>query len=363
MAAAVDAELADRACRLTPARIREEVRKIELRLDADAAAARSAKAATARSVRVIAQCDDQATMVLTGPVLPVAQFYEAITAAARAARAAGDERGLDALRFDLAVELPEAPVKATTVDGPDLAPSPSVRWQMDRRLVRPMQVLLHLPVTTALGLDNEPGWLPGYGWISAPQCRQWLTMAELRQVCVGPDGFVVDSADRVVRPTPTPAGVRDAVLAMVRDPGQITDKTYRDEPRHDPSPALAGFVDLRDLYCDGPTGTRVPASRCDHDHDRRHPDGPTAAWNLKNRSGRTHLLKHNGWTPLRTPTATLWFSPAGQVVEVPHHTGPPPDISPDIELPDPTGIHAFEAELLRPPGPDDYPPWDEPPPF
>src|SRR3954447_1277691 len=59
--AAVDAELADRACRLSPTRIRDAVRKIELRLDADAAAARSAKAATTRNARIVAEKDDQAS--------------------------------------------------------------------------------------------------------------------------------------------------------------------------------------------------------------------------------------------------------------------------------------------------------------
>jgi hypothetical protein len=224
-----------------------------------------------------------------------------------------------------------------------------------------VQILLHLPVTTALGLDNEPGWLPGYGWISAPQCRQWLTQAELRQICIATDGFIVDSADHLVRPEPTPAGVRDAILAMITDPGPITDKTWRTEPRHDPSPALRQHVQLRDGSCDGPTGTRVPATRCHLDHDRRYPDGPTAAWNLKSRAGRTHLLKHNGWTPLRTATSTLWFSPAGQLIDVPHHTGPPPELDHDAQLPDPDEIDTFEAELLRPPGPDDIPPSDTPP--
>ncbi|MCU1589635.1 MAG: hypothetical protein JWP11_891 [Frankiales bacterium] len=380
--AAVDAELAERACRLTPSRIRDAVRQIELRMDADAAAARSAKATATRNVRLSADRDDQATIVLSGPALPLVQFYETVTAAARAARAAGDPRGIDALRFDLALDVPaEVPVAAamrsvvetgdtdaseavaSEAGGPDERSTGSVvpSWLGDRRLLRPIQALLNLSVTTALGLDNEPGWLHGYGWVSAPQCRQWLTEAELRQVCVGRDGFVLDTADRVVRPEPTPVGVRDAVLAMVSDPGEITDKTFRSEPRHDPSPALAGFVDVRDLDCDGPTGTRVPASRCEHDHDIRYPDGPTAAWNLKPRATRTHVLKYNGWTPLRTATATLWFSPAGQIVEVPHHTGPPPDLDPDAELPDPQELHDVEAELLRPPGPDDQPPWDAPP--
>jgi hypothetical protein len=230
-------------------------------------------------------------------------------------------------------------------------------WLGDRRRLRPIQVLIHLPVTTALGLDNEPGWLPGYGWISAPQCRQWLTIAELRQVCVGRDGFVVDTDDRVVRPEPTPEGVREALLAMVRDPGEITEKTWRREPQHDPSPALARFVEIRDTYCDGPTGTRVPAANCDKDHEQRWPEGPTAAWNLKDRARRTHLLKHNGWIPLRTANSTLWFSPAGQIVEVPHHTGPPPDIDDDAFLPDPRDLHELEAELLRQPGWEDNPPY------
>jgi hypothetical protein len=216
-------------------------------------------------------------------------------------------------------------------------------------------------VTTALGLDNEPGWLPGYGWVSAPQCRQWLTIAELRQVCIGGDGFVVDTGDRVVRPEPTPAGMRDALVDMVRDPGPITDKTWRTEPRHDPSPGLSAFVEIRDRYCDGPTGTAVPSARCETDHERPYPDGPTAAWNLRARAKRTHLLKHNGWIPLRTATSTLWFSPAGQVVEVSHHTGPPPELEDDAELPDPDDLHEIEAELLRPPDLDDRPPHDAPP--
>ncbi|MEO6206165.1 MAG: DUF222 domain-containing protein [Mycobacteriales bacterium] len=362
VAAAVEAELAERAGQLTPSRIRAAVRKIELRLDADAAAARSAKAATARGVRLYADKDDQATLVICGPALPLTQFYDAVTASARAARAAGDPRGLEALRFDLAVGLPD-PAGPAEPTGPAASSWAEAGWQLDRRKVRPVQVLVQLPVTTALGLDNEPGWLAGYGWVSAPQCRQWLSSAELRQVCIGPDGFVLDTADRVSRPEPTPAGTRDAILDMVRDPGPVTDKTWQVQDQHDPSPLLAGFIDLRDGFCDGPTGTRVPAQRSHHDHEQPYPQGPTAAWNLVARADRTHQLKHRGWTPLRTPTSTLWVSPAGQIVEVPRHTGPPPEIDPHAQLPDPNTLADIDAELLRQPDPHDQPPWNEPPPF
>jgi hypothetical protein len=364
--AAVDAEVADRACHLSPTRIREAVRRIELRFDADAAAAREAKVASARGVRLYPERDGQSSLVLTGPALPNAQFFEALTAEARALRAAGDPRGLDALRFDLAVGAADPAVAPTAIgdarsERAAAGAATPASWLDDRRRVRPVQVLIHLPVTTALGLSNDPGWLPGYGWISAPQCRQWLTSAALRQVCVDEGGVVVDVADRVVRPDPTPSAVRDALVAMIDDPGDITEKTYRIEGRHDPSPSLTRFVDLRDGFCDGPTGTRVAASGCDHDHELRYPDGPTAAWNLVARSARTHQLKHNGWTPLRTPTSTLWFSPAGQIVEVGRHAEPPPLLEHDAQLPDPDLLAEVDAELARPPTADDQPPWDEPP--
>jgi hypothetical protein len=240
----------------------------------------------------------------------------------------------------------------------------------DRRCSRPIRANIQVPVTTALGLGNDPGWLDGYGWISAPQCREWLALAELRQICVTATGQVVDVADRVVRPEPTPTAIRDALLAMVEQPGEISPKTYEEQPQYVPSDALAEFVEFRDVLCDGPTGRRVAATRSDKDHDTPYPMGPTAAWNLINRARRTHALKHRGWTPLRTATSTIWLSPAGQAIEVEHWTSPPPDIDPDAWLPDPQELHEIDAELVRVPTPDDDPPlrtpparWDDEPPF
>jgi hypothetical protein len=46
-----------------------------------------------------------------------------------------------------------------------------------------VQAHVIVPVETALGLSNEPAWLDGYGWISAPTCRLLLIDAELRQIC------------------------------------------------------------------------------------------------------------------------------------------------------------------------------------
>jgi hypothetical protein len=133
----------------------------------------------------------------------------------------------------------------------------------------------------------------------------------------------------------------------------LSDTSWQSEPDHDPSRGLRDFTALRDRNCDGPTQSRSPAEACDRDHDEPFPAGPTAAWNLACRSRRTHQLKHYGWTPIRTGTSTVWTSPAGQVVEVPHHRRPAPGVDSDpsgrpAALPDPDQLAATDGEPLTP---------------
>ncbi len=224
--------------------------------------------------------------------------------------------------------------------------------------------MIRVPVETALGLSNEPAWLDGYGWIDAPTARDLLVDAELRQVCVqSSSGALVDLAPADVRPPPTPTGVRDALLGMVGDDLVLGDLAFRHEHQHDPSDPLSLFVELRDVSCDGPTGARIPAARCDLDHDVPYPQGPTAAWNLVARSRRTHGLKHLGWTPLRTAESTLWASPCGQLVEVPRQLDPPPGVDggcgcgwcQDPTLPDPDALALTDREARTANRPDEVP--------
>lgn len=358
LARQLDELLAERVAGLPAWRIVQEVRRAAARLDPEAAALRTAAKNADRSLQLEPLADDQALVLVQGPAVPVTRWYETVDARARALKQAGDPRTLAQLRFDLATST--YPCATHAPDDPTAAQSAPAGLRAnhveaastDCRLSRPVQASITVPVETGLGLSNEPGWLDGYGWVSAPTARLLLVDAELRRVCTRTGtGELVDLAGRDVRPPPTPARLRQALLDMVLEPIVAGDVAARVEDQHDPSPPLRALVALRDRYCDGPTGTRTPAFRCDLDHDTAHPTGPTAAWNLRARSRRTHLLKHDGWTPLSTGTSTIWFSPAGQVIEVPHHSGPTAGVDTDARaeavLPDAGDLAALDRQQLE----------------
>lgn len=375
--AAVEAGLAERLASLTPSRIGQEIAGVALRLDAAAAARKEAIAAAGRTARKRGLADAQAEIVLTGPAVVVQRWWDALTERARALKAAGDPRNLGALRFDLAVTSDPAssdghdlllaalglavrpdPTDASAGRGGGTGPArpgppstsrPTRTPSDDARCSRPVQAQITVPAATALGLGDEPGWVDGHGWISAPQSRQLLTTAELRKACVAPhSGQLVDLADRVVRPRLTPDALREAVRTMVLTPHELRSLVTDEQAKHDPSPALQGFVQDRDRFCDGPTGAQVAARRTDTDHDRSWPTGPTAAANLVSRAGRTHQLKHFGWTAVRDGTGTRWTSPAHQVVHSPswHH---PPDPPTRPDLPSPHDLARSDIALVHPP--------------
>jgi hypothetical protein len=123
------------------------------------------------------------------------------------------------------------------------------------------------------------------------------------------------------------------------------------EPRYRPSEALAAFVRLRDLFCRFP-GCTVSAERCDIDHVRPWPYGPTHASNLSCKCRGHHLMKTfyigpGGWSDEQRPDGTvIWTAPSGRTyttqpgsrlffpdwdvttAALPPPTGPPPPLEP-----------------------------------
>jgi hypothetical protein len=89
------------------------------------------------------------------------------------------------------------------------------------------------------------------------------------------------------------------------------------EPHYRPSDELAEFVRMRDLFCRFP-GCTVTADRCDIDHARPWPWGPTHPSNLNCKCRPHHLMKTfwtgiGGWADIQLPDATvIWTSPTGK---------------------------------------------------
>jgi hypothetical protein len=101
-----------------------------------------------------------------------------------------------------------------------------------------------------------------------------------------------------------------ATIKPIRLPGA------EPEPQYRPSNELAEFVRMRDLFCRFP-GCDVPADRCDLDHARPWPYGPTHASNLNCKCRLHHLMKTfwigvGGWSDQQRPDGTvIWTAPSG----------------------------------------------------
>jgi hypothetical protein len=292
--AAVQERVLPDAERLAPGPLRAKVKAVVLAVDAQEAARRAAQGRTDRRVWSRPAEDGTALLMALGPAAQIRALELDLTRQAAAARAAGDPRTADQLRFDLLCER-------------------------------------------AAGGAAGPGPLP------AVQVRELLTDAELRKVCVDRrTGRTVAVEPRVARPAGDVAALRQALLAMVTTPTVAVD---RPEPRHDPSAPLARLVRTRDVACDGP-GCSVPAARCELDHQIPWPTGPTSAGNLRARSQRCHHAKHHGWQVSTDDTTSRWTSPGGRNYLVHHRNLPPP--TPDRPLPTPTELAAHDRQRLTP---------------
>ena len=137
-------------------------------------------------------------------------------------------------------------------------------------------------------------------------------------------------AEKGVRRPATPPGspalllgrgviAQPLLVEAIRNGAKITPIGMPDtepEPQYRPSPALAEFVRMRDLFCRFP-GCPVSADRCDIDHVRPWPWGPTHPSNLTCKCRRHHLMKTfwtgiGGWADRQLPDATLiWTGPSG----------------------------------------------------
>jgi Domain of unknown function (DUF222) len=244
----------------TLTQVRASARYFRDRFDPDAAERRRVRVRERRSAEFRNHDDGEAQLSINGPGERIYLAFLVLDAFARQLRAAGDQRTLEELRHDIALDL--------------------LLGQGDRRVQ--VQAFLHVPATTLAGISEAPGILAGYGPVTAQVCR------------------VLAAGDAVWHRV-----FCDPISGVVKD---LDRKTYR------PPASLARYVQARDGTCIAP-GCMKPAEHCQLDHTIRWADeGCTCEDNLGPLCVRHHRLKDLcGWQLEQPePGHFVWTSPMGQ---------------------------------------------------
>jgi hypothetical protein len=347
-ARAAEAEVLDRAARLTPAGLRAAIARAVIK-----AAPRKAKErreTAARNARVERWLQDTGNAALMGCELPPAEALaadEQITARARELRTAGLDGDMDQLRarayLDLLLGTDSRPREGEP-GAPSAAPSgPAAR------------VTLTVPLATLAGLADRPGELGSLGpvdpWLArdlaaaaaaSPKSTWCLTVTDekghavahgcarpepkSRRTRAGPgpppgeDGFTFTRASQdgtsggygTWRLT-TPGDGPDLILTI--DPITTDPCEHRFEAKgHDPGVKLRHLSQVRHATCTSPV-CRRPAARCDVEHNAPYEaGGRTCLCNTGPKCRHDHRLKqHPRWHVDQLPDGTFrWTTPAGR---------------------------------------------------
>jgi len=209
-------------------RIAHDILAAEAMLEPGATAERQQRARQARSVRSWALGDGMvgqwSTCTAEQAVARDLALDELCRQARTADEAAGVERTADQRRADVLASLPGR-LLLMQAAAAGHAPAGSAADGLDgEQPGLSFEALIHVPMATALGLSDEPGYLQGYGPLSAAHIRRLLPSARLRKVAVDErTGQPIDLAHRAVMPCGTHEAVRDALLDMIdggtRHPG------------------------------------------------------------------------------------------------------------------------------------------------
>lgn len=335
--ARIDAELAPRLPSLDPARVMSEARRIAARVAADQVAARDAKAARSRCVEVRAGDDGLTEWSALLPTATSAAMLSAVESLA------GQYRQVDGT-----LSVPESRADAFT----DL---------VLRNVTVTAQVTLGVPVVTG-GADPAPAQTvldvvprdPDETIVDAVT-GEWVrigdlppeTQAELswyeRDLHDDPSAFGAPMAQ--VTPGVAVSGTQLAGLGWVEagtvagilqtlpvdvaravlDAATGTQIDHTSTAYTVPT-KVARFVTVRDGTC-RMWGCARPAERCDLDHVRPWPTGPTTPGNLVALCRRHHRMKQLGiWRPSLSQDGTLtWTNHTGTVRRTePQHRGMSP---------------------------------------
>ncbi|ROS23262.1 uncharacterized protein DUF222 [Rathayibacter sp. PhB127] len=291
---ALDERAADAALSMTTTQLRRALSRWREELHEQPLTERHARAREDRAVWVTPDVDGMATLCLHAPAPAVTGAYDRLRRIAHTLRDDGDPRTLQQLSADAAVDLLcDGDIAGTTPDPehrPDPTFVPGVR----------AEVRLTLAASTAVGLDDAPADLDGYGPVPAPIARELIrTAASFTRVLTDPETGAVVSVGR----------------------------TYRVPP-----PQMRLHLQLRDQTCRFAGCTRPAAtSEADHTLEWRN-GGETSLENLVSLCTSHHHIRHGDqWTYVRHDDGTIvWTSPTGRRISnrPPPLPGRPPDPPP-----------------------------------
>lgn len=309
-----------------PKRLGERMRKSLAKRDAAGMAARTRERAEERDVSVWSLKDGQARLAITGPYDVVYQAARHLTELAHAQRAFQREHEpgvpypLGPARFDAAIAavdrlhagLRSQDAAGSTSDGTasdgtvhsnqwipsgNLAtgePAPTDPWAIPPAGTtgsRPRrQASVIIDAATALHLAEEPGFVPGYGWVPAPIAREILADSQDWR------RWLLDDSTR-----------------QIIDAGAV---------RYRPSETLRELIAGRDVTCTADTCTR-PASEAQVDHAIDFDGTNTSPANLHVVCGPDHLAVTAGHFIIDTGDdgRPLWVS-TGSGHSYPSHVEP-----------------------------------------
>jgi hypothetical protein len=351
-AAAAEAEVLDRAARLTPAGLRAAIARAVIK--AAPKKARQRRETAAKDARVERWLQDTGNAALMGCELPPAEALaadEQITARAKELKAAGLEGDMDQLRarayLDLLLGTDSRP-GAGQPSAPGAAPAGFAG-----------RVTLTVPLATLAGLADRPGELGSLGpvdpWLArdlaaaaaaSPKTTWCLTVTDsqghaVAHGCARPEPkshakragpgpppggtgftftFTFTSAGRDGPPggygawrLTTPGDGLDLIITI--DPIATDPCDHRCEAKgHDPGVKLRHLSQIRHATCTSPV-CRRPAAQCDVEHNTPYEaGGRTCLCNTGPKCRHDHRLKqHPKWTVDQLPDGTFrWTTPAGR---------------------------------------------------
>ncbi|MCM6761462.1 HNH endonuclease [Rathayibacter sp. ZW T2_19] len=305
--ASFDERAAEAAPSTTPTQLRRVVARLRDELHEQPLAQRHARAREDRGVWVSPEIDGMATLCALLPATTALGAYHRLDRIARSLRdgaaegagpGSGDQRTLAQLRADACADLLcDGDVTGTPPPSPPCSASDGVDDGIDRTVgnagdaVTPTfvpgvraEVRLTLAASTAIGHDDAPAVLDGYGLVPAGLARELIVEgASLTRVLTDPESGAVVSVGRT---------------------------------RRVPPPRMRLALQLRDRTCRFPGCTRsATTAEADHTIEWRH-GGETALDNLASLCTSHHHVRHGDrWTYVLHPDGTAdWTTPTGRRV-------------------------------------------------